>query len=392
MWPTRLDSFPLLLPEPRSWPFEVRQVATKSSSRRAPARPWEQAAVRTGERSSTAWPWLLAGGACGATGTIGRSRRRPAERDRRIVRGSSAQMMDWHGYRVRRVTFDESPRDGRPHIVLVHGFGGSIEYWRRIVPALTSAGYTVHAIDLLGLGLSEKPNIDYSIELWATQVVDFCSELEHGSKPDVVLVGNSFGSLISLVAARKMSQAKGIVMLNCAVGMNNKNMLKAPMDGLQKWFAGLVLSLVDFVFKSPVLDFLFSKYATADTVGPILESLYPTNPSAADAEIVSSFVTPAEDPGAVEVLRQIYTGDPGPTPMEIAEDPYFDSFPIKVVWGSQDGLTPITGGVGTYFTRLAKERDNVDFEIVAAGHIPHDENPEAVNKAVLGWLAQKPWQ
>ncbi|CAE7942083.1 unnamed protein product [Symbiodinium sp. KB8] len=51
-----------------------------------------------------------------------------------------------------------------------------------------------------------------------------------------------------------------------------------------------------------------------------------------------------------------------------------------VIWGSQDTLTPITGAVGAYFTRLAKERDNVDFEIIPAGHIPHDENPEAVNK------------
>jgi len=106
------------------------------------------------------------------------------------------------------------------HIVLVHGFGGSIEYWRRLIPALSTEGYTVHAFDLLGLGLSEKPQIEYSIELWAEQVTDFVKTL---GTENVVLVGNSFGSLISLVSATKL-RPKGIVMLNCAVGMNNKNM------------------------------------------------------------------------------------------------------------------------------------------------------------------------
>lgn len=35
----------------------------------------------------------------------------------------------------------------------VAGFGGSIEYWRRLIPALSAEGYTVHAFDLLGLGI-----------------------------------------------------------------------------------------------------------------------------------------------------------------------------------------------------------------------------------------------
>ena len=40
----------------------------------------------------------------------------------------------------------------------------------------------------------------------------------------------------------------------------------------------------------------------------------------------------------------------------------------------------VGGGASGKHHCLGQERDNVDFEIVAAGHIPHDENPEAVNK------------
>tara|TARA_B100000524_G_C23406018_1_gene282409 strand:+ start:112 stop:282 length:171 start_codon:yes stop_codon:yes gene_type:complete len=41
--------------------------------------------------------------------------------------------------------------EGAP-ILLVHGFGASVNHWRDNIPALVSAGYRVHAIDLLGLG------------------------------------------------------------------------------------------------------------------------------------------------------------------------------------------------------------------------------------------------
>ena len=34
---------------------------------------------------------------------------------------------------------------------------------------------------------------------------------------------------------------------------------------------------------------------------------------------------------------------------------------------------------------LTEERSSIDFEIISAGHLPHDENPEAVNKAWPVW-------
>jgi len=273
------------------------------------------------------------------------------------------------------------------HIVLVHGFGGSIEYWRRLIPALSTEGYTVHAFDLLGLGLSEKPQIEYSIELWAEQVTDFVKTL---GTENVVLVGNSFGSLISLVSATKL-RPKGIVMLNCAVGMNNKNMIKSPkMNDFQRAVATFALSVIDLLFKSPLLEMAFNSFATKDQVSSVLKNLYPTNPAAVDDELADGFVRPSQTPGALEVLRQIYTGDPGPTPMQILDGNLVD-LPLKVIWGDQDSLTPIQGDVGSFLQQLAKERKSIDFEIISAGHLPHDENPMAVNKAVLEWLAREPW-
>jgi pimeloyl-ACP methyl ester carboxylesterase len=73
----------------------------------------------------------------------------------------------------------------------------------------------VYAIDLLGFGESDKAVLDYSIELWRDQLVDFCQEF--AGKP-AILVGNSIGSLTSLAAAQVAGAdtIKAVALLNCA--------------------------------------------------------------------------------------------------------------------------------------------------------------------------------
>ena len=44
---------------------------------------------------------------------------------------------------------------------------------------------------------------------------------------------------------------------------------------------------------------------------------------------------------------------------------------------------------------IREERSSIDFEIISAGHLPHDENPEAVNKARIAvalWRVLKGFQ
>ena len=48
------------------------------------------------------------------------------------------------------------PQEGEP-VVLVHGTPSSSIIWRDVVARLTAAGYRTHVFDLLGFGLSERP-------------------------------------------------------------------------------------------------------------------------------------------------------------------------------------------------------------------------------------------
>ena len=78
----------------------------------------------------------------------------------------------------------------------------------------------VYALDLLGQGRSEKPVLDYSMELWRDQILDFMAA--HVQQP-AVIVGNSIGSLASLMVTEAApARILGTVLLNCAGGMNNK--------------------------------------------------------------------------------------------------------------------------------------------------------------------------
>ncbi|MEL7333814.1 MAG: alpha/beta fold hydrolase, partial [Cyanobacteria bacterium J06560_2] len=61
---------------------------------------------------------------------------------------------DWRGYDIKYVAYGEGPP-----IVLIHGFGASIGHWRKNIPVLAAAGHRVYALDLLGFGDSDKPDL-----------------------------------------------------------------------------------------------------------------------------------------------------------------------------------------------------------------------------------------
>ena len=80
--------------------------------------------------------------------------------------------------------------------MLIHGFGASLDHWRKNIPAIADQGYQVFALDLLGFGRSQKPALKYSMDLWRDLVLDFWAEK---IKRPAVWVGNSIGALLALM-------------------------------------------------------------------------------------------------------------------------------------------------------------------------------------------------
>ena len=100
---------------------------------------------------------------------------------------------------------------GNPPVVFVHGFGASAFQWRYQIADLASTN-RVYALDLMGFGLSDKPNISYSNEYWGQQIQDFITQVV--GEP-AVLVGNSLGGIMCLQAAtRQPDQTLALVLIN----------------------------------------------------------------------------------------------------------------------------------------------------------------------------------
>jgi len=305
----------------------------------------------------------------------------------------------------------------KPAVLLVHGFGCSTYYWRETISALTSSGYTVYAMDLLGHGQSDKPTDDvhYSTNLWAQQITDFIHSQIHNQ--DVVLVGNSMGSTVSLLAAANAAaantsstttnqQIKGVGMFNCGIGMNVHSIVRdEKWNSIQRWTLDSIFTIFESTVFSNValIQWILESIVTKDLLRTILLELYVHAEQSTDVivnkELVDSFYNPvAKNPKQVaKVLSQILTNDGGLTPMEIhSANTSLKQTLIHVIWGQYDTVTPIDGigQVAQFYQSLAHdtENENVTFDIVQGGHVPFDEIPTAANQSLLTWLNQLPKQ
>ena len=363
-------------------------------------------------------------------------------------------------YEVR--TPADNSGSNKPKVILLHGFGASTTYWRETMSKLVDEGFEVHALDLLGQGRSSKPyersskpsmvpytlypeesqsdaevdedvtsmlmgentdaNVYYSINLWAQLVDDYA---RHNNFDQVLLMGNSLGSLVALSAATgdfiettnnldresmygylagnnvgKGSRVKGVCLFNCAVGLNLKNVLKEPsLSPLQRiLFMSIIATMNKLVFGNELLlKFALSNIVTKDLLRDALIGLYSYNPEQVDDELVDSFYYPAKlgGDGAVEAIRQIYTNDPGLTPMELhAKYPeILDKMPLHLIWGDSDLVAPIGGDVGTFYCdRIANNRSGTgktSIDVVSAGHLLFDDNPVDTHNCLMKWINRK---
>lgn len=290
-----------------------------------------------------------------------------------------AQCQTWH-WKGMAINYVKQGNGSGPAVLLVHGFGASIGHFRKNIPVLAESN-TVFAIDLLGQGASAKPaKFQYTIETWAELLLDFMREIIGGP---TILLGNSIGSLAALLACAEAPQGAvaGLVLLNCAGGMNNK----AISDDWRIKLALPIFWTIDWLLLQPrIAKTLFNRFRSNANVQTVLQSVY-SNKGAVDAELVELIIRPADDVGALDAFVSIITGPPGPRPESLVPK---INHPILILWGDEDPFTPFDGPIGKYFRNLPNVIPSVSFvELSGVGHCPHDDRPDLVHASLVPWIA-----
>ncbi len=276
------------------------------------------------------------------------------------------------GHRVHAIHSAPEQPTG-PAILLVHGFGASTDHWRFNIPVLALT-HEVHAIDLLGFGRSAKPaGLTYGGALWRDQLCAYVAE--RIGRP-TVLVGNSLGGFAALAAGAALGdRAAGVALLNAAGPFSDE---QEPPRG---WGAIARRTIGAALLRSPVLQrLLFENMRRPATVRRTLNQVYIDRTNVDDA-LVEAILRPSRDPGAFGVFRTVFDIPRGQPLDELFADL---SAPLLLLWGIRDPWINAAGRRASFQRHAPARTTEV---VLEAGHCPHDEVPDQVNRALLEWLA-----
>ena len=107
---------------------------------------------------------------------------------------------DYEGGQLRMHYIDEGPKDA-PTVLMIHGNPTWVYQFRHIIPPLNAAGYRTIAIDLMGMGRSDKPidSLDYSYDRHVGWVTQLFTKIDSAyNLGPVTIFGHDYGTPIGL--------------------------------------------------------------------------------------------------------------------------------------------------------------------------------------------------
>lgn len=236
---------------------------------------------------------------------------------------------------------------GRP-VVLIHGLGGSSDDWGLVVPRLMTGGSKVYALDLLGYGASDKPDVDYSIALEAATVRQF---LDQEKLAQVDLVGWSMGGWVALkLAAEHPERVRTLTLIDSAGFVFNApdpKVLRPHNRQQLEQMAALFSPKASTIPSFYARDILRVMAGQDWIVARALESMYSR--------------------------RDLMDGKVGKVTM-----------PVLLLWGSKDVLTPLAAGYAMHL-QMPQSTFNV---IEGCGHVAIIECRDRAVPAIVTFLQE----
>jgi pimeloyl-ACP methyl ester carboxylesterase len=248
---------------------------------------------------------------------------------------------------VRMRLRDTGPRDATA-VILLHGFGASLETWEPWAQAL-SARYRVIRFDLPGFGLTgPDPTGDYSD---AREMKILAGLMDQLSIARASLVGNSLGGRIAFNFAALHSDRV------------TRLALVSPDGFASKGFAYGKAPEIPFIMRA--LPYV----APRDLLRANLAAAY-ARPEALSEQTVTRYRDLLRAPGVRGAIlartSQVILQDPAPTLARIEA-------PTLLLWGEKDGMIPIRNADD--YLRVLPNATLV--RLPNLGHVPFEEAPAA---------------
>ncbi len=252
---------------------------------------------------------------------------------------------------------------GRP-LIFIHGLLEDHRIWRHITPGLTY-GNTVYELDLMGFGLSEKPqDKTYDLDTYLAQLTAY---IENFHLKNIVLAGHDFGAVIAAAyAIQTPANVHKLILMSAPISAHESLPLNIRLLGIP--LIGNLLS-GDWFLKRILQEGVFDKQAMGDAM-------------------VKQYLEPFEDdPGARTALRKFLREFDLSRVVEEDILPNLGALtmPTLLLWGGQDQFISMD---------VARELDvaipSADLQVVTqSGHFILEDRPEDVRQQIKEWLDRR---
>lgn len=252
---------------------------------------------------------------------------------------------------------DTGPRDA-PAVILLHGFGASLDTWEPWSQAL-SARFRVIRFDLPGFGLTgPDPTGDYTDARAVRILIDLMDQL---GIDRASLVGNSLGGrIVWNFAALHPDRVARLVLVSpdgfASPGFEYDRAPDTP----------LMMQALPYVAPRSMLKAnLAAAYARPETLSETALTRYR-----------DMMLAPGVRAAILARMGQTILRDPAPTLARIEA-------PTLLVWGEEDGMIPISNSAD-YLRHLPNA---TLLRLPNLGHLPFEEDPAASLPAVQRFLS-----
>jgi pimeloyl-ACP methyl ester carboxylesterase len=271
--------------------------------------------------------------------------------------------------RYLRVPSEDPASRSRPAVVFVHGLMGYSFSWRHNLEFF-ARHREVYAIDLLGIGHSDRPpagSADFSLAAAASRLLEFLRSLGHSQ---VDLVATSHGGAVAMMAAcQDRSSSLPIIRRLVLVApahplMNNA---RFRLAFLQTRFGRMVIHRFGLPSATLRQMAIGRMYADDSRITPETRAGYAVN---------------LDDPRSYEYDLEVVRTWRADMQQLQAALPSIAAVPVLLLWGAKDQVVSPQSGL-----RLREFFRDAQYVVLPnAGHLPYEEVPGEFNRCVLQFL------